>query len=498
MVNMTGTSTIGVQLSNGATKNYVGPQSIMGGKGNVISGNPIGVQIDGGGGGDANGNFVYINYIGLAQDGVTALPNDTGIVIYNGAYNNQVGGLSTFYRNYISGNTYMGISLNGAKSNIIQGNYVGIDKNANPQGNGKNGIYIYNNSTSNIIGGITTGLGNNIAWNGHEGIYFKDASDDNTMRRNSIYCNGSTLMTPSNNTIKGINENGVGDANYPIPVFTGISADSLTVSGTGPGSSIIEIFQIATCNNCASATNKVQGEIYIGSAVSNNAGAWSYTNATKLTGSLTATATSTVNNSSITVANADNTSEFSNCMFLTLPVRLVSFNGWALDNKTIELQWITASEKDNSYFEIERSTDAVNFRSIGRVTGKGNSATINTYTFTDTYPSQVNYYRLNQTDFDGTINYSNIIEISLDEENISVYPNPNNGEFTVSFKSQASSFLYGIQVYNSIGVQVYSTNRTSIGKTLQKQVDLSNFPAGIYFVTVTIGEQQAIHKVIKY
>ncbi|MBX9851230.1 MAG: hypothetical protein K2X86_05660, partial [Cytophagaceae bacterium] len=109
----------------------------------------------------------------------------------------------------------------------------------------------------------------------------------------------------------------------------------------------------------------------------------------------------------------------------TLPVELISFE--AVRGKgQVDLSWTTASEKNNNYFEIERSADGINYEAIGKVWGKGNSSEVTSYGMADPRPlSLTTYYRLVQYDIDGTKNIGpvRIVQASADEE-IIVYPNP--------------------------------------------------------------------------
>lgn len=86
------------------------------------------------------------------------------------------------------------------------------------------------------------------------------------------------------------------------------------------------------------------------------------------------------------------------------PIELLTFNLTALvSQNAVQITWSTATEINNNFFTIERSTDGVNFTSIGTVQGSGNSSTVKNYSFIDN--SLVNgtiFYRLKQTDFDGT------------------------------------------------------------------------------------------------
>jgi hypothetical protein len=98
-----------------------------------------------------------------------------------------------------------------------------------------------------------------------------------------------------------------------------------------------------------------------------------------------------------------------------LPVELTSFTG-TYDLGEILVEWKTASEKNNQYFLLERSSDASTFGSIAQIKGTGNSEKASQYNYTDPSPpgnTPVIYYRLQQTDFDSQTNYSSIIEIRI-------------------------------------------------------------------------------------
>lgn len=99
-----------------------------------------------------------------------------------------------------------------------------------------------------------------------------------------------------------------------------------------------------------------------------------------------------------------------------LPVELIAFTA-KLQHPNTLLFWQTASEINNHFFAIERSANAQDFETIGMVYGNGTTSFTNSYSFTDTQPLfPVSYYRLRQTDFDGSTSYSSIVMIT---ENIS-------------------------------------------------------------------------------
>ncbi|TKB96915.1 T9SS type A sorting domain-containing protein [Pedobacter cryophilus] len=124
-----------------------------------------------------------------------------------------------------------------------------------------------------------------------------------------------------------------------------------------------------------------------------------------------------------------------------LPVSLTSFGGQK-QGDAIQLNWTTASEKNNSHFDILRSIDGKKFLNIGKVAGKGNSDAKVDYTFLDQNPlGGTNYYQLNQVDFDGKSSKSDVkaIESGIKTTELTVYANKNTNEVGVSIFSANST-----------------------------------------------------------
>ncbi|MEM6265407.1 MAG: Ig-like domain-containing protein, partial [Bacteroidota bacterium] len=117
-----------------------------------------------------------------------------------------------------------------------------------------------------------------------------------------------------------------------------------------------------------------------------------------------------------------------------LPVELMYFEGEKMDDRKVLLTWETATEKNNDYFVVEKSSDAKKFVPIGRVEGQGTTGNATAYEYTDASPmSRNNYYRLKQKDFDGEFSYSNIVEIRFAESaKLNVYPNPVSTQLTAT------------------------------------------------------------------
>lgn len=147
---------------------------------------------------------------------------------------------------------------------------------------------------------------------------------------------------------------------------------------------------------------------------------------------------------------------------IVTPVSLVSFNANKV-NSDITLSWKTATEINNSHFVIERSTNGVEFSSIGQTAGRGNSNVVNSYSFTDLNTPNVNlYYRLQQVDFNANKSYSAIVLVRTTKNlqpTLSIFPNPvqhhkanintsniANGRYTLSVKSvDGKNILYSVE-----------------------------------------------------
>jgi CSLREA domain-containing protein len=139
----------------------------------------------------SSGNSIAGNFLGTDLAGTAAGPgNLVGVSIgFSGVTNNnRVGGTVEADRNVISGNTVDGIQIfgaaGGAASNVVQGNYIGVDVNGNaPLGNTNQGVAVFtgNTNTGNVIGGTVAGARNVISGNGGSGIRIKDAGTTGTL-----------------------------------------------------------------------------------------------------------------------------------------------------------------------------------------------------------------------------------------------------------------------------------------------------------------------------
>ena len=96
---------------------------------------------------------------------------------------------------------------------------------------------------------------------------------------------------------------------------------------------------------------------------------------------------------------------------IALPIELLYFKGVPSENHN-HITWSTASEHNNNYFEIETTIDGIEYHTINRMSGSGNSNTKIDYEFDDyNIGNDINYYKLKQTDYDGKFRYSDLISI---------------------------------------------------------------------------------------
>ncbi len=177
----------------------------------------------------------------------------------------------------------------------------------------------------------------------------------------------------------------------------------------------------------------------------------------------------------------------------TLPIKLKSFKA-KNEKNNINISWVTASEINNDFFTIEHSLDGINFTKIERVKGAGNSNKQLNYSVIDNNPKNgINYYRLKQTDFDGTYTYSKIQAVKFEESennDIYIYPNPVIGEIlNIETKNENST----INLYNCIGEKMKITITNSLNKHI---IDVSELPKGIYFVETIVSGNSIYNKVL--
>jgi hypothetical protein len=175
----------------------------------------------------------------------------------------------------------------------------------------------------------------------------------------------------------------------------------------------------------------------------------------------------------------------------TLPVRLLSFNGKSLGNNSIELKWVTEVEVNNKQFEIQRSFDGRDFRTVAIVFAKEGTG-IKAYQMKDALPADAPakvYYRIRQVDIDGQSTNTHIITVNTARDNslsMKVTPNPVVNDFTINLEN-VNQGVKSMRIVDMSGREVY---RAALGgqriPAIRLQTGQARMQApGIYVAEVT-------------
>jgi len=185
-----------------------------------------------------------------------------------------------------------------------------------------------------------------------------------------------------------------------------------------------------------------------------------------------------------------------------LSVKLLSFNATLNSNKTKSvLDWLTESELNNDHFEVERSDDGVNFKTIATVAGNGTTANTHNYSYTDnlTPGAAIIYYRLKVVDVNNKFSYSKTVLVRLNgafgSAAINVYPNPFVSDVKVFIKSTKTvPAVIKIVAANGTEVNVKKVTVES-GSNIIILSDIATLPKGVYMIEV-ISENDKFSKTI--
>ena len=190
-----------------------------------------------------------------------------------------------------------------------------------------------------------------------------------------------------------------------------------------------------------------------------------------------------------------------------IPVELTSFTAENFEDEVI-LKWQTATETNNSGFEIERAPsksppkgETSGWEKIGFVQGFGTTTEPKSYSYTDEKIIAGTYkYRLKQIDFDGTASYSSEIEIEVNSPTefalYQNYPNPFNPSTAIKFSLPQQSRVK-IKVFNSLGQLVSSLIDEQMDKGYHEvRFDAVNFASGVYYYRIEAEDYTSIKKML--
>ncbi len=179
-----------------------------------------------------------------------------------------------------------------------------------------------------------------------------------------------------------------------------------------------------------------------------------------------------------------------------LPIELLSFEATLNKDNSVDLEWVTASERNNAFFSVERSRDGITWSQVLTVDGAGNSSETICYNNIDKKPYPgVSYYRLKQVDFDGNYSYSDIRSVVLDlAKLIAAYPIPSKSHITLLINTDHNSNSR-ITIYNMSG-SIIDTFELNIEAGLKEYVlNLSDLSAGVYWLAVDFGNDKPLERI---
>jgi len=167
-----------------------------------------------------------------------------------------------------------------------------------------------------------------------------------------------------------------------------------------------------------------------------------------------------------------------------LPVELLSFHG-EKRGKSVLLQWTTASEKNNDYFTLRKSSNNFNFAELTKVQGAGTTNSISNYSFTDHYPLQgLNYYKLLQTDFDGTTTDEGTVAVRFDNSktDATIIPDGPGQQINIQF-TEATDENLKVDLIDVTGKLILEKDLSAgeAGYTIKT----NNIATGIYLIRIS-------------
>ena len=177
-----------------------------------------------------------------------------------------------------------------------------------------------------------------------------------------------------------------------------------------------------------------------------------------------------------------------------LPIELMYFRAFP-EGEAVTLRWETAWERDNDYFTIERRREGEDWQEIATVPGAGNDGDGRAYNYLDEPKSgdYVLYYRLKQTDYDGTYTYSDVVSLLWQRGALwPVYPNPAHDLLSVRLDKNDIETAE-VQLFTMAGKAVY-TQASQEGEVVQLQ--LANLPAGVYLLEIRTDSRRQVTRVL--
>ena len=180
------------------------------------------------------------------------------------------------------------------------------------------------------------------------------------------------------------------------------------------------------------------------------------------------------------------------------PVELLHFEGEVQSSGNL-LQWMTASESNNAYFNIARSLDGKNFEDIALVKSLGDSQSLQAYTYLDrSAPNGLVYYQLSQTDLNGLHEQLATISLQRGEGGLAienVYPIPAEKHIQIHFQTPTEGLLQ-LKAMNIHGQVVFQSNSAVQSGLNELTLDVSTWIEGVYILQMEVEGKQLTTKIV--
>ena len=178
-----------------------------------------------------------------------------------------------------------------------------------------------------------------------------------------------------------------------------------------------------------------------------------------------------------------------------LPVEFTTFTATSMNNNTVSLNWETGSEANNDFFTVERSKDGTNFNALGEVDGAGTSTEARSYEFSDATPlNGKSYYRIKQTDFDGTFSYSDVVMVDAKRTNqVILLPTASYNGITVQTSGAAADRM--VVITDMLGQQIEVLNIAA--EATQLELNIEGYAKGAYNISIYEGDVVTTKRFVK-
>ena len=206
---------------------------------------------------------------------------------------------------------------------------------------------------------------------------------------------------------------------------------------------------------------------------------------------ITATTFSAYKNQKLDLIN--NTAKVDpSCYLQPFPIGLLGFDARVKRDGHVICEWRTASEVNNDFFTVERSKDGQEFEALGRIKGAGTSQAAHSYDFIDPDPHLgLSYYRLRQTDYDGSNTYYQKVAVQVDPEvqdfTYEAWPNPASDHINLRIHTQVDSPAR-LDIYNLQGQLIRNQDLLLTRGQTEHRIDLAGIQSGTYLMRVTNGQ----------